>query len=128
MRYSLLILLLLSYCTYNDLIVGCTDPNATNYDSNATIDNGLCILDLCLPEPSFSECVKPIIDNNCVSCHSYGGDAGFLILTDYDLIMAAHDQYNLVNIINTTMPKAGLMPEDNISIIEKWFENGASNN
>jgi hypothetical protein len=128
MRYSVFLFVLFSSCTYNELTVGCTDPTASNYDPNATLDNGLCILDLCLPEPSFSECVKPIIDNNCVLCHSYGGDAGFLILTDYALIKAADIQYNLVNIIKTTMPKSGVMPEDNINIIEKWFENGAPNN
>ncbi len=128
MRYSLYLLLLFSSCTYNELIVGCTDATASNYDSNATIDDGSCILDLCLSDPSFSECVKPIIENNCVSCHSYGGDAGFLLLTDYDLIKLACEQNNLLNSIKTTMPKSGLMPAENINIIEKWFLNGAPNN
>jgi hypothetical protein len=128
MRYSVFLFVLFSSCTYNELTVGCTDPTASNYDPNATLDNGLCILDSCLLEPSFKNCVKPIINYNCVLCHSYGGDAGFLILTDYALIKAADIQYNLVNIIKTTMPKSGLMPEDNINIIEKWFENGAPDN
>ena len=128
MRYSVFLFVLFSSCTDNELTVGCTDPTASNYDPNATIDNGLCILDLCLPEPSFSECVKPIIDNNCVSCHSYGGAAEFLWLTDYNFIIEADNIYDIVNSINTSMPKGGLMPQKNINVIEKWFENGASNN
>ena len=124
----LFILLIISSCTYNELTVGCTDSVASNYDPNATIDNGLCILDLCFLEPSFLECVKPIIDNNCISCHSYGGEAGFLPLVDYSLIISAHNDYNIINSINTSMPKEGLMPVENINIIERWFENGSPNN
>ena len=124
----LFLLFVFSSCTYNELIVGCTDPTASNYDSNATTDDGLCIFDLCLSDPSFLEGVKPIIENNCVSCHSYGGEGGFLLLTDYNLIILANNNYDIVNIINTSMPKSGLMPQENITIIEKWFENGASNN
>ena len=124
----LFFLFIVSSCTYNELITGCTDPTASNYDPNATIDNDLCILDLCLSEPSFLECVKPIIDNNCVSCHSYGGAGGHIVLTDYDLIILADNIYDIVNSINTSMPKGGLMPQENINIIEKWFENGAENN
>jgi hypothetical protein len=125
----LFFLFVVSSCTYNELITGCTDPTASNYDPNANIDNDLCILDLCLSEPSFLECVKPIIDNNCVSCHSYGGDAGFLLLTEYTFIIEAQNSgYDIVNSINTSMPKGGLMPQENINIIEKWFENGAENN
>ena len=124
----LFFLFIVSSCTYNELITGCTDPTASNYDQNATIDNGLCILDSCLSEPSFLKCVEPIIKDNCRSCHSYGGDAGHILLTDYNLILAADNMYDIVNSINTTMPKGGLMPQENINVIEKWFENGASNN
>ena len=129
LRFVILVLLFIfSSCTYNELITGCTDPTAANYDPNATIDSNGCILDLCFSAPAFSDCVKPIIDNNCVSCHSYGGEAEFLLLTDYNFIISAHNIYNIVSIINTTMPKAGLMPQENINIIEKWFDNDAPNN
>jgi len=124
----LALLFIVSSCTYNELIIGCTDSAAYNYDQNATIDDGLCILDSCLSEPSFLECVKPIIDNNCISCHSYGGSADHILLTDYNFIKEADNIYDIVNSINTSMPKDGLMPQENINVIEKWFENGASNN
>ena len=124
----LFFLFIVSSCTYNELITGCTDPAASNYDPNATIDNDLCILDLCLSEPSFLECVKPIIDNNCVSCHSYGGAAVHILLTDYNFILAVDNIYDIVNSINTSMPKGGLMPQQNINVIEKWFNNDAPNN
>jgi len=39
---------------------GCTDPIATNYDSNATCDDGSCII----PPPGFSEC-----QNCCCRSH-----------------------------------------------------------
>ena len=121
------ILLFISSCTYNELILGCTDPTAYNYNPDTTIeDNDLCILDLCLSEPSFIECVLPIIQQNCVSCHSYGGDADFLLLTNYDLILEADNTYGIV--INTSMPKEALMSKENINVIEKWFENNAPNN
>ena len=129
LRFIFLVLLFIfSSCSYNELITGCTNPTASNYDQNATIDNGLCVLDICLSEPTFLECVKPIIDNNCVSCHSYGGDAGDILLTDYNLIIEADNMYDIINSINNTMPKGGLMPQKNINVIEKWFENGAENN
>ena len=124
----LVLLFIVSSCTYNELIIGCTDSAAYNYDQNATIDDGLCILDSCLSEPSFLECVKPIIDYNCISCHSYGGSADHILLTDYNFIKEADNIYDIVNSINTSMPKDGLMPQENINVIEKWFENGASNN
>ena len=110
LRIILLFFLFTFSCTYNELITGCTDSTAYNYNADATIDNGLCILDLCLSEPSFLECVKPIIDNNCVSCHSYGGDADFLILTEYTFIIEAQNNgYDIVNSIKTSMPKDGLI-------------------
>ena len=124
----LFLLFIFSSCTYNELIVGCTDPTALNYDANASVDNNGCLFDSCISEPSFLDCVKPIIDNNCVSCHSYGGEAGFLLLIDYNSIISASNDYDIVNAINSSMPKVGLMPQVNINIIEKWFENDAPNN
>ena len=133
LRFIFLFFISLSFsCTYNELITGCTDPLASNYDASATVDDGLCLLDLCLTDPSFLECVKPIIDNNCVVCHQSGGAASWMPLTDYNSILAAHNNFDVVNAINSTMPEVEgivvLMPEENISIIQKWFENGAPNN
>ena len=116
-------------CTYNELILGCTDPNAFNFNPDANVeDNDLCVLDICLSEPTFEECVFPIFQQNCISCHSYGGDADFLLLSNYDLIIKADNVYGIVNSINTSMPKDGLMFQENINVIEKWFENDAPNN
>ena len=128
MRYNLLLSIILSGCTYNELITGCTNPLAINYSADAIIDDGNCLLDECISTPSFVDCVKPIIDNNCVSCHSYGGESAFLVLIDYNSINYAVNNFDLVGIINTTMPKAALMPENNINIIEKWINDGAQNN
>ena len=31
-------------CVYTDPIQGCTNPNALNYNSEATVDNGSCVM------------------------------------------------------------------------------------
>ena len=88
--------------------------------------------DLCSDQdPSFAECVIPIIQDNCVSCHSYGGSAGFLDLSSYESIRNSVIDGNLIDRINSTenpMPPSGKMSELTISIIKKWEENGAPNN
>ena len=57
MRYSLFLLLLLSSCTYNELPIS----EITICETNS---------------PSFSDCVLPIIEENCMSCHSENGGHG----------------------------------------------------
>ena len=88
--------------------------------------------DLCIDEnPSFSECVMPIIQENCVSCHSYGGSAGFLNLENYESIRNSVIDGNLIDRINSTenpMPPSGNMSESTIRIIQNWEENGVPNN
>jgi len=131
MKFNLLmIFLFMISCEYNDLFTGCTDPEAANYDPYANIDDGNCffIVDDCISQPSFVACIKPIIDNNCVSCHSYGGSANFLILSDYNSIKSAVQNNNLLYSIENNMPPNGLMSEQNISIIKNWIENEMPNN
>ena len=35
--------LIFSACNKEDIVSGCTDPYATNYDANATVDDGSCV-------------------------------------------------------------------------------------
>ena len=68
--------------------------------------------DLCIDEnPSFSECVMPIIQENCVSCHSYGGSAGFLNLENYESIRNSVIDGNLIDRINSTETSSLLTKE-----------------
>ena len=103
MRISiLLILILISSCTYNEI---------TFCEINS---------------PSFNECVKPIFDDNCVSCHSVIG-GNLLHLTTFEEI-SSFDSSVLLDRINTDMPTTGIMSAAEISIIEKWINDGAQNN
>ena len=55
-------------------------------------------------------------------------EAAFLDLMTIIQINYAVNNYDIIVIINTTMPKVALMPENNINIIEKWINDGAQNN
>ena len=82
--------------------------------------------------PLFSECIEPIILNNCTSCHSYGGDGHTALdLSNYDNIQEAVLNGNVIeriNSINNPMPPSGKLSDLEIQIIEKWSQNGALNN
>ena len=82
--------------------------------------------------PTFSDCVKPIFEQNCMGCHSMGNSDGIMALTNYQEI-----QNQVVNgtVIESLKREEGFMPkfgerlsETEILIIENWKENGAPNN
>ena len=60
----------ISYSMVNDDVVGCTDPNACNYDPLATVDDGSCIVLGCT-NPS-ADNYSPTANENNGSC-TYGG-------------------------------------------------------
>ena len=109
MKYlSFLLLFLLSSCTYNEFF-----PCETN-------------------EPTFSDCVKPIFEQNCMGCHSMGNPDGIMPLTNHQEI-----QNQVINgtVIESLKREFGFMPkfgerlsEEEILIIENWKNNGALNN
>ena len=89
-----------------------------------TIENSTCNSDT----PSFSECVDPIIVNECISCHSYAGSAEMLNLTIDVNIQEAVLNGTLIERINSStnpMPPAGKLPESSLEIINRWADNGA---
>ena len=100
MRYSLLLLLLLlSSCTYNEFVLVC-EPN----------------------EDVFNNEIKSIIDNNCAGCHheSSGRPA---ILTTYEGVVDAVKYSELVNwIISEEMPPNGMprLSQSEIDIVKNW--------
>ena len=106
--YSLLLLLLLSSCSYNEL--------------------SLCETD----NPSFSYCVEPIFEQNSKGCHFQNNSNGIMPLTNFQEI---HDQVINGAIIESIKREVGFMPKngerltaEEILIIEKWKNNGAPNN
>ena len=70
-KYILFISIVFSSCTYDKIV-----------------PIPICESD----SPSFSECIFPIIEDNCKNCHSYGGEGQSLYLTTYDEVVNAIDE------------------------------------
>ena len=83
---------------------------------------------------SYADDVWPIINANCTGCHSGGAPAGNIYLDNYDNIVIAADNGSLLGTIRhesgySPMPKGGTKLSDcNISIIEKWVDDGTPDN
>lgn len=76
------------------------------------------------PVTSFSTDVKPIIDNNCVSCH---GGSRFPDVRTYENIKANATRIKN-EIVNRRMPQGGSLTNAEIEIIRSWVDGGALNN
>ena len=101
MRCSFFLFLLFCSCTYNELIPVC-EPD----------------------EETFSELVKPIIENNCIGCHSESSGRP-AILTTYDGVIEAINIYSLDElVVDLQMPPSGspALTESDINIIENWAD------
>lgn len=84
-------------------------------------------------EVSFSGDVQPLIQANCVGCHSRPNPNGNVPLENYDDIKAAGTNGSLVNSLKgengfSLMPQTGSLPADQIALIETWVNNGMPNN
>lgn len=88
---------------------------------------------------SFAGTVKPMLDQDCLSCHSGGAPSAGIRLENYDDIAAAAaipegSFGSLPGVIkhsngNSPMPKGGNKFSDcKIRQIEKWINEGALNN
>ncbi|MCJ7933393.1 MAG: hypothetical protein MUW56_07065 [Chryseobacterium sp.] len=73
--------------------------------------------------------VKPIMDNNCIGCHSAGS---FKPLTTYDQVKAnidgIIDRIQRPNGDPEKMPKGGSISAAQINIFIKWKANGLTEN
>jgi len=78
--------------------------------------------------PTYAADIKPIIDNNCITCHSSsGGQTPHL--TTYEEVKGACLNNNLVCRIEgescgAVMPQGARMPQPNIDLIKLWVTNG----
>ena len=104
----IILFLLFSSCSYNELFLCETD------------------------NPSFSDCVEPIFEKNCIGCHFQDNSDGIMLLTNFQEI-----QDKVINgtVIESIKREVGFMPKngerltvEEILIIENWKENGAPNN
>ena len=82
-------------------------------------------------KPTFSDCVKPIFEQNCMDCHS----SNINRLTNYEEIKEAVLNGKVIESIEKEENELGFMPLFNnkltsqeIELIKNWKENGAPNN
>jgi hypothetical protein len=109
--FLILSILVITSCTYNELSICETD------------------------NPSFTYCVEPIFEKNCIGCHFQNNSNGIMPLSNFQEIRD--------NVINGTvidrisreetdilfMPKSSSkLLEEEIQIIINWKENGTPNN
>lgn len=115
MKYLYLLLIIISSCTYNELI-----PEEIMS----------CELK---DDPSFSDCVQPIINLHCISCHNLGSAYGELITYEDIRYMTLNKE--LVDRIQRTTEDIGFMPQagdqlsqTEIDILIKWQDNDTPDN
>ena len=108
--FLILSILVITSCTYNELSICETD------------------------NPSFTDCVEPIFEKNCIGCHFQNNSNGIMPLSNFQEI-----QDNVINgtVIESIKGELGFIPMpyngerltvEEILIIENWKENGAPNN
>lgn len=87
-----------------------------------------------LSQVTYALTVKPILQQNCYSCHGGGIAEGSVTLDDYPGVKTQLDKGKLLASIrhlpgHPPMPKnAPKLSECNIARIAKWYDAGAPNN
>ncbi|MEB8328668.1 c-type cytochrome [Flavobacteriaceae bacterium KMM 6897] len=68
--------------------------------------------------------IKPIITNNCISCHGVPPTNGapFSLTTFSEVSSRANNIFTRTN--NGTMPPTGKLPQTNIDLISAWIDGG----
>ncbi|MCH2194710.1 hypothetical protein [Kordia sp.] len=93
-----------------------------------TIDEGdISDLPPIVEKVTYDDDVEPIINANCVGCHSGSAASGGLQLTGYANVRAATEQGNLLNRVNNAsnpMPPSGQLPLATRQIIDQWVDDG----
>ncbi len=83
---------------------------------------------------TFLSKIQPIINKNCLPCHSTTNSSGGISLEGYDNINSSVQNQSLMNAINHSpgfqaMPKGGAKLSDcDISNLNSWITSGALNN
>lgn len=83
---------------------------------------------------TFSGTILPIIQNNCISCHSDAVNSGGITLETFAQVRMQASNGNLLGVVThssgfSPMPKNSPKLSDcNIEAIRKWIESGTVNN
>lgn len=82
-------------------------------------------------KPTYTANIKSIIDGNCVSCHSPGGENSAVPLQTYAQVSAKaatiKERIEKPAGDPLVMPKGGKLSQANIDLINKWIANGMPN-
>ena len=76
---------------------------------------------------SYNNDVKPIMSNNCISCHGSSSPSAGLSLTTYTQVRNSTEKGGLLCKINAScgvMPQSGKMPQPLINTINSWATQG----
>lgn len=81
--------------------------------------------------PTYTTNVKPIVDNNCLSCHSAAAGQ-FPTMETYTQVRDAAENGDMICRIDdqscgAVMPQSGRMPQTRINTIKKWAADGYPN-
>lgn len=71
--------------------------------------------------------IKPIMSNNCLTCHGSVNPANGLTLETYEQVKTSSVSGTLLQRINDAanpMPQSGLLSADKRALIAKWAEDG----
>ncbi|MEM6630695.1 MAG: hypothetical protein AAF694_13530 [Bacteroidota bacterium] len=85
-------------------------------------------------EVSFSLAVFPIIQSNCLPCHSASRSSGNVVLEDHGDVLVEVNSGRLMGTIThspgfSPMPRnANKLPDCEISTVQAWVKQGAENN
>lgn len=85
----------------------------------------------CVDEFTYTDCVKMIIDNNCIVCHNSNPNAfGPFPLETYEQVKEKAQNGNILTRIQLPdgadgiMPQTGKMSQANIDVIVAWANGG----
>lgn len=96
--------------------------------------NNSCDAECDTTNVSFTNHIWPLVENNCLGCHSGGNPGGGIYLNNYASIVAAVESGKLWGAVNhlqgySPMPKnANKLSDCNISQIRIWIEDGTPEN
>ena len=94
--------------------------------SKETIDEN-SIGDIITDSVFYNTDIKPLIDANCIGCHSGSNQSADVDLSTYKLVRFESEFRKLIERINDSqypMPSAGLMSAKNRGKFDKWVADG----
>jgi len=100
------------------------------YSCSYNSEDDLIIANEEIPVVTYTENIKNIIDNNCVSCHGGLSPVAGLSLTNFNEVRLSVLNNGLINRIMLPsgnpklMPVTGRMPQQTIDLVIKWQIDG----